>query len=271
MSSTSEERKKVKECLVSYLKECKRYSSCCDDDDHRDIIENHTSISIDQLSKTQIAKTRAMKQWYVRASDFTDLEISGSNKKSKLYSLIDVIRKADERYSIARLYEMVFDSKEAFKMISKKEYSSGRDDDDDDKEKSKAEFFRKYKQEKMQIFTTYLFAKLIEFAKKASDQYGSNDIILEAHQEFLQSHDDAIKILKAKWKEYELEYDELENITSLAERRERSKSKFAEIFAIQMEIAEVEKNIDLVTNILIGNVGLGESMEVSREIVTFAV
>lgn len=234
------ERYEMKERLITYLKDFKRYSYN-DESSSKDKSEDTEKEEPNKivLSDIQLVKSRAIKQWYLKAADFADLPSITKSKKSVVYSLDHILQKSDKRNGTANLYEMVFDSKEAFQMVSKKEASEDK-------------YFHKYKKNKRKILTVYLLEKVVNYATEISEKYGS-ETVEEAQAEFLQAQEDSIKVLKAKWKEYEIEYDHLEDMfvhVKSEEIKNKLGSKFFEIFSLQMELSELEKTVNRMKEIL---------------------
>lgn len=234
------ERYQMKERLITYLKDLKRYSYN-DESSSKEKSEDTEKEEPNKivLSDIHLVKTRAIKQWYLKAADFADLPSITKSKKSVVYSLDHILRKSDKRNGTANLYEMVFDSKEAFQMVSKKEASED-------------EYFHKYKKNKRKILTVYLLEKVVNYATEISEKYGP-ETVEEAQAEFLQAQEDSIKVLKAKWKEYEMEYDHLEDMfvhVKSEEIKNKLGSKFFEIFTLQMELSELEKSVKRMKEIM---------------------
>lgn len=171
-TADQQERLHTKEQLVQHLKEFERIGNL-----------QPKNGEVDLLEGIRIAKSKAMKQWYIQASDLTEIRDVTKETKSTLYKLEDIIQKSEERHGVQMLYEKVFDSKEAFQVVTKAE---AKDDP----------HFTKYKGNKRNQLFMYLQTRIQNLAKKARNAYGE-DILQEVQDTYVTSKEESLIHLKA--------------------------------------------------------------------------
>jgi hypothetical protein len=188
----------------------------------------------DPLQDVHVAKSRAMKQWSVKAEDFKNIPaIQG--EKSTVYPLKDILMKAEGRLGTGGLLARAFPtSNEKFHCVSKKQEAEDPEG-------------RQYSQTKMKQAAFLVWNKFKVFLQETREKYGQ-DIVSEAEKEFLRIQEKFVNQSKAAWKQLELEYDDLEaemNRRPTSDTERRLEQKRSEIIGLQCHLLRDGQDLNL--------------------------